>query len=94
MNEDQRQRIFEAEYERERARDVYKSAKEAKSTKSKRRFDFVVDGIIAYVVIYCIFLWNNLSFGNVKIFDLNFFIFLIPIILINILGLFIFPKNH
>lgn len=82
------------EYERERARDAYRSEKEAKSAASKRKLQYVYDVIIAFVIIYLvIFIKDLFGFGDIVIFDASFFRVLFIIAGIVGLGFFIFPKG-
>jgi hypothetical protein len=93
LNNEQK-RIFVEEYERERARDAFRAEKEAKSATVRRKLQYVYDAIIVCVLVYLVvFLRDSFGFGNVVIFDAQFFRPLLLIIAISLLGFVIFPKN-
>ena len=94
MDEKLKRFIFEAELEKQRAQDTYRKAKEAKNARSKRNFDFLVDGIVICVILYCIFLLkNSFGFSNIKILDGQFFTYIAIIIFVVVFSGFLFVKK-
>lgn len=95
MDDEIKKNFFEEEYERERARDVFKSVKEVKATSTKRKLQYIYDVIITGMIIYFISLLKDLfGFSNIVIFDTEFLIPLFLIAVITGLGFIIFPKSQ
>jgi len=94
LNNEIKNLIFEIESEKERARDVYRSHKEASSTRAKRKFSYIIDIFVLFTIIYSLYLLkNSFGFENIRIFDKQFIMYITIIVLTLPLSSFLFPKK-
>ena len=95
MEEGLKNIIYEEEYERERARDDYKVAKNIKSAMASRRSSYLQDFIILCAVIYSVYLIREFGFDiNIKnICDSQFLMAMTAIVMTFFVGFIFFPKS-
>lgn len=93
MNEAQKKYVFEEEYEREHARDTYRSDKEKKSSNANKLMSYISDGFIVFIMIYLFSFLKQMGI-KVKIIDGQFLLSLLLIVITIIVGEIIFRKTH
>jgi hypothetical protein len=71
------ERIFNEQFERERAKDAYKSEKEAKAAKRNLRYELIKDGVLIYLLIHILKSLRYAGIANLRNYEKAFILLLI-----------------